>query len=83
MFRCYASVYDRFRVHKEIHFLFQLVLLQCHVVLMELKSDQAFESRKKISALLGGDVRKGIAKSAKTNTILLFTCVEVFIFYDT
>ena len=43
---------------------------------MELKFNQAFKSRKKISELLGGDVQKGIAKSAKTNTILLFTNSE-------
>lgn len=43
---------------------------------MRLIFNQAFETRKDISMLLGGDLQKGIAKSSKTNTILLFTNEE-------
>lgn len=39
---------------------------------MELTFNQEFHSRKEISDLLGGDVYKGIAVFAKTDTILLF-----------
>ena len=40
---------------------------------MILRSNHTFASRKEISDLLGGDMQKGIAKSKKTPTILLFT----------
>ncbi len=39
---------------------------------MEVKFRQKFKTRQEISDLLGGDTQKGIAKSIKTNTILLF-----------
>ena len=39
---------------------------------MELTANQRFQSRQEVSDLLGGDTRKGIAVSAKTDTILLF-----------
>lgn len=43
---------------------------------MKLKFKQEFKSRQEISNLLGGDTQKGIAKSSKTDTILLFTSEE-------
>lgn len=39
---------------------------------MELRFQQRFDSRREVSALLGGDMQKGIAVSAKVNAILLF-----------
>ena len=43
---------------------------------MKLKFKQKFNNRQEISDLLGGDTQKGIAKSNKTDTILLFTNEE-------
>lgn len=43
---------------------------------MKLRFKQEFKSRQEISDLLGGDRQKGIAKSSKTDTILLFTNEE-------
>ena len=40
---------------------------------MILEFNQRFKTRKEISSLLGGDTQKGIAKSSKTNILLLFT----------
>lgn len=34
--------------------------------------NQEFTNRKEISELIGGDIQKGITKSTKTDTILLF-----------
>lgn len=39
---------------------------------MQLVFDQAFQSRREISLLLGGDLQKGITASRKTKSILLF-----------
>jgi hypothetical protein len=39
---------------------------------MEIKYRQKFATRQDISDLIGGDARKGVAKSAKTQTISLF-----------
>lgn len=38
--------------------------------------NQEFSNRKEISKLIGGDIRKGITKSSKTDTILLFVNQE-------
>lgn len=43
---------------------------------MKLSFKQEFKSRSEISDLLGGDKQKGIAKSDKTDAILLFTNEE-------
>ena len=40
---------------------------------MKLVFQQAFSSRQEISNILGGDIRKGIARSASQPVILLFT----------
>ena len=43
---------------------------------MKLRFQQKFQNRQEISKILGGDTQKGIAKSSKTDTILLFTNEE-------